>query len=230
MLTSAIEIIDRAYSLLGYKAAAEPLAGEDVQYALDILNGMIDDWNISPNLTTTETEIVHTTTDQTFTIGPVGQLVLDIAPPLLNDDCFVRYQGMDYPMQQLNYAEFQEIVLKSTESLIPRYFMYSREWGQGVVNLFPKPASSVELHLFIANDMPFFATAETELEFPQGYKRALQYNLAVELAPGITELPQAVAMQASLAKKKIKAQNLKVPLLNEGVDNYYGVSSFMLGR
>ena len=44
-MTTALQIIDRAYSLIGFKAAGETLSSEDADYALDALNSMIDSWN-----------------------------------------------------------------------------------------------------------------------------------------------------------------------------------------
>ena len=39
-MTTALQIIDRAYSLLGYKAAGEVLSSDDANYGLEALNAI----------------------------------------------------------------------------------------------------------------------------------------------------------------------------------------------
>ena len=44
-MTTALQIIDRAYALLGYKPAGEVLSADDADYGLQALNAMLDGWN-----------------------------------------------------------------------------------------------------------------------------------------------------------------------------------------
>ena len=59
-MTTALQIIDRAYALLGYKAAGEALSSDDADYALDALNAMLDGWNTQSMCIVSADEIVGT--------------------------------------------------------------------------------------------------------------------------------------------------------------------------
>ena len=121
-MATASAIIDRAYSLLGFKAAGEALSADDADYALDALNTLVNGWNSQP--------------------------------------------------------------------------------------LF------VPLVAGVATAIPAFANLATDYPLAPGYTKALQYSLAEELAPGVKEVPLSVARMAANARRAIRRNNARVPLLD----------------
>ncbi|MEY4344845.1 MAG: hypothetical protein RL032_677, partial [Pseudomonadota bacterium] len=73
-MTTAASIIDRAYTVLGYKDPAEALNGQDTNYALSVLNDLINAWNTQTLYIYTMTEVVATASGLPITIGP-GQTI-----------------------------------------------------------------------------------------------------------------------------------------------------------
>jgi hypothetical protein len=64
-----------------------------------------------------------------------------------------------------------------------------------------------------------FADLATNYSLVKGYKKALEYSLAEELAPGIRPLDPLIVRNAANARRAIRRTNVNVPLLNTGVQN-----------
>ena len=99
-MTTALTIINRAYALLGYKAAGEALSGDDAQAGLDALNVLIDSWNTQPLLVSLAFPLVAfdaITTSQS--LAPACQraleltLVAELSPGLKPVDAFILQQA-----------------------------------------------------------------------------------------------------------------------------------------
>lgn len=217
-MTTAADIIDRAYSLLGFKAAGEPLSGDDADYALGVLNGMIDSWNTQRLFIVAVDEVVATTSGQTATIGP--SMTFNTARPVrVENGAFSRLAGIDYSIEWIDRQTYERISLKTVTSSFPQYAYYDSEYPTGTIYFYPVPSTAIEIHIPVQIQLLTFATLATDVFLVPGYKRALEYSLAEELAPGLRPLDPQIARGAHLARRAIRRTNVDVPLLNADLRN-----------
>lgn len=226
-MTTANSLIDRAYSLLGYKDPGEALSGADAAYALSALNDMIDSWNTQGYFIVTVSDVVTTVSGLPITIGP--SMAIDVPRPTeMKAGAFVRSGGVDFPIEWISREEYDSITVKSISSNIPAYGYYDAGLPTGNIYLWPYSLAGAELHLPLNSSLSEFADLSTDYNLAPGYRKAISYSLAEELSPGVRELPAQVAKQAFLARKAIRRTNVRVPLLDLGTA-YSPLARFLSG-
>ena len=227
-MTTANTLIERAYSLIGYKDPGEALSGADAQYALEALNDMIDGWNTQGNFIVSVTEHVQTVSGLPITIGP--GMTIDVPRPIsVENGSFVRIGGVDFPIQWINREEYNSIAYKGIGSNVPAYGYYDGNMPTANIYLWPYSLTGAELHLQLNSVLNEFADLSTDYTLAPGYRKAISYSLAEELAPGVRELPAQVAKQAFLARKAIRRTNVDVPLLASGRGGFSPLARFLSG-
>lgn len=227
-MATASDIIDRAYGLIGFKDAGEPLSGADAQYALGVLNDMLDAWNTQRLFIYTIMEVVASASGRPIAIGP--GLAIDTARPVaMENGSFARIMGLDYPITWLTSEQYQAIPIKNMAMAIPQYGFYDGGNPTGSIYLWPYQSTPTELHLMVRQQLAAFPDMATDVPLAQGYKQAIQYSLAEELAPGVRELPALVAKKAALYRRAIRITNVSVPLLQLGGAAGSPLARFMAG-
>ena len=217
-MTTALQIVDRAYSLLGYKAAGEALSGDDAQYGLDALNSMIDGWNTQSQFIVSVNEVVAIVSSQSATVG-AGLNFDTVRPAAIKNGAFARLNGVDYALAEIDREQYERITLKTVYSTFPQYFYYDGNTDTARVWFYPVPSGAVEIHLPCAVYLTQFADLATVYTLVPGYKLALEYSLAEELAPGIKDLSMAVVRKAANARRAIRRTNVDVPQMNVNLPN-----------
>lgn len=217
-MTTALQIIDRAYSLLGYKAAGEVLSSDDANYGLEALNAMLDGWNTQSMFIVSKGEVVATISGTSATVGP-GMIFDTPRPVRIEDGSFSRLNGVDYDVTEIDRETYASISLKTVRSSFPQYVYYDGNMPTANLFFYPAPVAGVEFHLAVQTQLTAFADLATDYKLAPGYAKALQYSLAEELAPGIKEVPMSVMRIAANARRAIRRTNVDVPLLDSGVQN-----------
>lgn len=212
-MTTALTIINRAYSLLGYKAAGEALSGEDATYALDALNSMIDSWNTQRLFIVSVEPVVGTVSSISADVGP-GLTFDTVRPVSAENGAFSRVDGVDYQIEWIDRETYASISLKTVTSSFPQYGFYDNSLPNGVVYFYPVPTGPIEIHIPFQVQLSAFADVTTEYTLAPGYQLALEYSLAEELAPGIKPIDALMARKAMNARRAIRRSNVEVPLLN----------------
>ena len=217
-MTTALQIIDRAYALLGYKAAGEALGSDDADYALDALNAMLDGWNTQSMCIVSADEIVGTVSGATAGVGP--GLVFDTPRSVeVLDGSFTRMGGIDYPVKWIDRETYANISLKTVQSTFPEYAYFDGAMPTSTVYFYPVPSTPVEFHLALQVQLTAFADLATDYPLAPGYLKALQYSLAEELSPGIKDLPMLIMRTAASARRAIRRTNVHVAQLDSGIIN-----------
>jgi hypothetical protein len=224
----AQSIIDNAYTLLGYKSPSDTLSGQDSTYALSRLNDLIDSWNTQTLFIYTTTEVVATASGKPITIGP-GQTVNTARPVRLPEGSYARISGLDYPITWIDTQQYQSIVLKSTASTIPIYGFYDGGAPTGNLYFWPYQTTATEYHILVETQLTEWPTPTTPVTLTQGYRRALTYSLAEELAPGYCEVPAIVARNAMNARRAIRQANAVVPVLKFADNGTSPIARFIAG-
>lgn len=222
-MTTALELINRAYTLLGVKDPGQALDGTMVVDALDVLNTMIDSWRTEEFFVYQVNELAYqmSPNQQTVTIGP-GQQIDTPVPLKLERGVFVRSGGIDYQVAIIDRVQYAQIMLKTTGSSFPSAVFYDRAYPSGTLYFWPLPAGAYELHLPLWLRLFEFADVETDIELAPGYRRALEFSLAEELAPGLVDIPMSVIKIAIRARANVKRVNRETPVLNVPLDLQVG--------
>jgi hypothetical protein len=210
---TAQQIINRAAEIIGYKDPDESLSSTDSTNFLGVLNDMLDGWNSQRLFIVNVGEVVQNVSGSPITIGPGG--TINVTRPInIEDGSFIRLNDADFQITWIQQIEYNSIIVKDTPGNVVRYGYYQQSTPVGEIYLWPVPSTSVELHLQLQTQLVEFADLTTGYTLAQGYKKALTYSLAEEIAPGRRTLDPKVERIALAARKAIRRNNVDVPLQN----------------
>ena len=201
--------------LLQVLEEGEAPSGEQAEDALNVLNNIIDSWaNESLMLfARTERSISFVSGQTRYTIGASGDF--NVTRPVTNGimNAFTRdADGNDWPINEINNDQYQQIILKSTETTYPLYFYYRADYPLGQIDVFPAPGANLTFKINVKSQFTAFAGVSTSVDLPPGYVRCLEYALAEELGPEYlksTTVPnfQQIKEKVREAKEYIKNTN-----------------------
>lgn len=215
-MASAQTIIDRALRLIGAIASGESPTAQESADALVALNAMISSWQTEKlNVYAfVDTAFTLVATDSSYTVGPAGNFALTPRPSKI-ENVYVRASDIDYPVELIDKDKWLSIPDKTSDSDIPIYAYYEPTLTTGTLQLWPVPNAAYSLHIVTWTTLVELAALATTITLPQGYERALAYNLAIEIAPEY-EKPASPSVQsiAMESKAAIKRMNNRPMLMN----------------
>jgi len=183
------------------------------------LNNLISSWSAEglniPYITLYNS--VLTVDKASYTIGSGGDF--NTTRPIQIRNAFIRDSSdNDYPVTIKSILEYAKIVDKTVTGR-PYWLFYNPEWTLGKIYLYPVPDDTESLHLDMFVALSEISVVTDNVNLPNEYKRALIYNLAVELSSTFnTENLLIIKNIADESKRIIKALNIK-PLPVLSVDN-----------
>ena len=214
-MASSQTIIDRALRLIGAIASGESPTAAESNDGLVALNAMISSWQTEKlNVYAfVDTAFTLVNGDGSYTVGPAGNFALTPRPSKI-ESCFVRISDIDYPVELIDKDRWFGIPDKTSTSDIPMYAYYEPSLSTGTLLVWPVPNAASSLHIITWTSLSELAALATTITLPQGYERALAYNLAIEVASEYEkEVSQSVAMIAAESKAAIKRVNIRPMLL-----------------
>lgn len=226
-MAAALDLITDALIELGVVSVGEAVSSEDANIGLTALNDMIDGWN-TQNLT------VYTSVDATYTFVP-GQSTYTIGPsgnfngprPVSFMSLYVRYQGFDYPIEQIDQDTYNLIPLKSQPGILPEVMNYSAGFPLGIMQFWPVPNQALSLIFSTNSPLTGFATLQTVFAYPPGYKRAMRLNLTVELAGRYgKQLSPVTLRMAATSLGDVRRLNKRTPISRYDESLLRGGSSY----
>lgn len=197
MATTANTIIDAAYRKIGISS---PTSVED-EYALEALNNMVSLWGtefITPSIVGEDFALIVAQSE--YTIGTGGDFATD--RPLSIANAFIRdaVLSTDTSLKIVSGKEFSAITDKA-ESGVPSRVYYDATYPLGSIYLDRAPDAIDQIYFEFWKNFTEFALLTTTVDLPNEYKKALIYNLAVELAEDNSiELPPSVYRAADLSQ------------------------------
>ena len=210
-MATAQTIIDRALRLIGAIASGESPTTAESNDGLTALNAMISSWQTERLFVyaMVDTALTLTPSDASYTVGPSGNFNLTPRPQKI-ENCFVRASNIDYPVEVIDHDRWFSIPDKAAESDLPLYAYYEPTVTTGTLQLWPVPNTARSLHIVTWTTLSELATLGTSIVLPQGYERALAYNLAIEVASEYEKTPSnSVIAIASESKASIKRANAR---------------------
>ena len=220
---TAVDAIDRALRLLGVYDPLESASDAERKDGLTALNDMINDWG-SQRLT------IHTVTrtagldlvsgTQEYTIGSSGTFNL-VRPSWIEYWGVVPDPSLTDPLElamgpPLTVKQWARVPVKSTSGPYPTalYYDYGFASSLGTISVYPVPDSSTpDIVLYTPTAIIEFADlSTTSYLFPPGYRKAIIYNLALELAPefGVKQINPLVIKGAEDSFANIKRANIRM--------------------
>lgn len=204
------DLVRGSLRLIGAVASGETPSANEQSDALSVLNDMLDSWTVSGLLIfeTARESFALTPGKQTYTLGSGGDF--NTARPIQITDATIEQNGNEIPLEIINTNQWSEVNLKNTQSTIPQKMFLSGDFPLDQVSLWPLPSVANNLILYSLKPLGNFTTASDSIVFPQGYARALRYNLALELALEFGKEPsptiQAIAMESKAELMRLNIQ------------------------
>jgi hypothetical protein len=208
-MATAIEIIKRSLRSLNVIGGSEAPTAEMASNALDLLNAMLGSWS-NENLLVYQTTLLNfplVAGQSNYTIGTGGDF--NTQRPTSFEGGYIRWNSIDYPLSFINTDQYDGIPLKSSPNQISYAIYVDAAFPLTTLKLYPTPNDATAV-IYLEARIPFteFTSLTDPINMPPGYERALDRNLALELAPeyGVQAQPRLVLM-ASNARKWLKRTN-----------------------
>lgn len=201
-MTTAQTLVTRALRLLGAVASGEAPTSAESDDALIALNNLLESWQADKLLVyaLTDTAFTLSAADASYTVGPGGNFALTPRPSKL-ENVFVRASNQDYPVELVEQDRWFNIIDKTSTSDLPLFAYYEPSMSTGTLLIWPVPTAAYSLHIVTWTPCSVLAALSTTVAFPQGWERALAYNLALELASEFGTQPSASVVQIAVDSK-----------------------------
>lgn len=214
-MASARDIITKALQKIGAIVKNEAPSADEAEDALDSLNALISSWsNDSLNIYARTWETFSLTGATSYTIGTGGNF--NTARPTNIVGAYLRSGTIDYPITIIDDSAYISISYKNLQG-IPEFLNYDNAYPLGRIRLYPLDNAGYTLFLLTEKSVTSFTTLDTEMSLPDGWERALVYNLALELAPEYSQKPDAYIVK--IAGDSLGAIRQKVAQVR-GMDAY----------
>lgn len=211
---TVIDIIKRAFRLIGVYSIGEAPTADESNDALEALNAMLDEWaNESLMIPVTTLDSISVTSGvATYTIGSSGGTVSN-RPVKISSATYLQHGAISYPLEILTDDEYANIGYKGLAGFIPCALVYHADMPNATITLYPTPSDAMTLKLYSIKQLNVFENLTDEIALPPGYENAIVYNLAKDLAGEYEAgVPASVLARAKTTKLKLKRTNFE-PLM-----------------
>lgn len=182
---TAQELIEKAYNMIG----VDNPETSDLNIGLDALNDLMDRWNLVRRIvrTAASESFALTSTQRLYTIGSGGDF--NTVRPISIEAAFIRAFGTsnDTPVEIFTREE-DNVDPDKTVTGIATKLWYLKDNPLGSINLNLTPTAADIL--FLDSWKPSLsdvASLATTLDLGPGFRSAIRYNLAVQLADNTTQ-------------------------------------------
>jgi hypothetical protein len=178
---TAEDIIKLALKSIGVLGSGQSPSAEDADDALSALQDLIASWsaeNLMVYYIEEQENFTLVSGTPSYTIGSAGDF--NTTRPTEIVGAFVRVSDRDYPVEIVDANTYRKRPLKS-QANTPYYLYYNPDYPLGDVYVYP--AGDGELYIDSIKPLEEPSAVSDDMTFPEGYNRALRFNLAVDLAP-----------------------------------------------
>jgi len=227
-MVTALDIITSAMRKSGIITKNEVPSSDEVVDGLEMLNDLMESWSNNSLMITSRTLENFSLTGgvSDYTIGDGGDF--NTTRPISIISSYIRIGVTDYPLKMINDDAYANIAQKSIQSNIPDFINYNNNYALGKIKIYPTP--SVNYSIFLLTEKPLITYSLSDnIDLPAGWKRALIYNLAMELAPEYGEqVTQSTLMIARESLANIKRSVAKKNTL-DGVGGIDSLNNVLTG-
>lgn len=218
VVTTVYDLLRLALQTAGAIGQNENPSADEAQDAIMILNDMMDSWSIQKSFVYTVQRTVFTipSLKQIYTLGPGGDF--NAPRPVRIEEVYVQLIGSgdttELPVDVVDYDQWAEITVKGTASEITRTMWPDYQYPMINCSMWPVPNATQNFVFYMWQLLSQFTTINQTISLPQGYRRAIRYNLAVELFMSYGEdVPPSIQKIADDSMAEVKRVNRKILLM-----------------
>lgn len=214
MADTALDIITNALLDLGVLADEETPTASQAAGGLRKLNNLIESWNIENlMLYGASQDVFSLVANQTaYTIGAGGDF--NIPRPNNITSAYIRDMNqpaatrVDFPLYIYTQQEYADYALKGMTNNFLWGVYFDTDYPFITAYFTPVPATSQYSFVMWTDNIITSLTLNQTISLAPGYARALEANLAVELAASYgVDIPPSVAAIAISSKADLKTKN-----------------------
>jgi len=236
---TGIDVLTTAFIESNIFGPADPIPPEDMAFALNKVNRLLDNWNAKRRAVYCDVFTTFTLVPSLspHTIGPTGTFVTPQRPVSIESASLVVSAGLlqDIAVHQ-DAAWYASVSTPGVTGPLPTDVYYEKNWPLGKLYFWPVPTSAKQVELQSRVVLAALTLAGT-FSFPPGYEDAITLTLGEALAdayPGSTA-PAGLSRAAAAARTTIFGNNDETPALatrDSGMPGGSGGSSYnwMTGR
>lgn len=204
-MTTARELIYAALRLIGVHNPDSTILDEALVALNALLSALSADKQVVYAVTTESFSLVIG--KSAYTIGSGGD-ISSTRPFKILEGVYIQDSNTeDYPVMPMTRLQYNQIASKIDDGRPTRIY-YEPEFPLGKIRFNYEPLEIETVHMDSWKPFAEFAALSTSVIFPPEYKKLLQYNLAVSLAPEHGVDPsRAVGALASLSLQDVKGTN-----------------------
>ncbi len=213
-MTTGLGLITSAMRKIGALTKNESPTSDEANDGLEMLNDLLSSW--SNNASNVYARVLESFTltgnDGEYTIGVGANF--NTARPIKIVSAYIRNGTTDYPVNpNITDEDFSRIGSKSSSG-IPEYLNYDNGNPTATIKLFPIPSAAYTLFLLSEKELTSLTLAGT-VSLPPGWKRAIIYNLGMDMAP---EYGQPVTPELKQGADSSRAAIMKAVMRNRSMD------------
>lgn len=201
--------INRALRLLNQIGAGDSATADELADGLVSLNAMLDSWRNDKLMCYAyqEETCSLTANDSTYTLGPSGDLTTTRPVEIMS--AYILVSGNQYPVTMRDETWWARIPDQTLGGDWPSDAIYRPTMPNGTIQVWPVQSSSRTMKVVTRVVVSAFASTSTTVTLPPGWEAAIDFNLALEIAPEYEAEPSPfVVKRAAETLAGIKRANL----------------------
>lgn len=210
------DLIRAALKDLGAIGQGETPSASELSDGFDIMKRMLDSWANDKLMVFAQIieEFTLTGNQSEYTMGADPTADFNTIRPQEIVGAGIKTNGAEYPLSLIQIKEFQGIQVKDSTSNIPRKLYWNPTFPLMTLTLWPVPSDTTKIEIYSWKPLSQLTNVSSSFILPLGYEEAIEYNLAIRLAPqyGKSASPE-IASLATSAKAAIRRTNTKPSLL-----------------
>lgn len=206
-MPTALTTITKAMKIMGALGQNETPTSSEADDGLISLNNMLESMSLDRTMiySVNQNNFPLVNGTASYSIGTGGDFVMN--RPSKIDNAFIKINGVDYPLTELKNQDYDSIPYKPNGEF-PQFFYYEPSFPLGRIYIYGVPTQG-SIYLDTWQVITSFTNLATDITYPPGYNRMINYNLAKEIAAEYGMSLTAEAMQiANESLANIKDRNL----------------------
>jgi len=200
---TAEDLIKKSLQLINVIAAGQTPAPEELDDGLVVLNNLVASWNA-------QQIPLYQVASQTVALTGAPSYTLTARVARIKTAEVVTTVGVSAPATLVDAVGWTRVMDKTRTGIFAESLFCDYGFPNATVRLSPNPATG-SLVIWAYTPLTQFASLSATISLPDGYERALRYNLAVDLAAeyGRTVTPEVSGI-ANESKNAITGLNATV--------------------
>lgn len=183
----AQDIINSAFRLVGVLDPGETPSASESQTGLERLNALVDAWAVDriSEYSINPVTVTLTTGTEAYTVTPrvVRVQTATVTVPAASGG---GNGSFSFPVKVLTAEQWAAMPKRAATAAQPSFAWFDAAFPTAQVHVYPVMGTVVgtrTLNLYAWKSLAQWATLATDIAIPPAYLKAIQYNLAVDLAP-----------------------------------------------